>query len=63
MSNKTKQHTVRLPTRLFEAIEMRALVNRRSVNKEIEVLLGGLLDQAARSDATVMASMQERASP
>lgn len=54
----TKQHTVRLPVALFERLEMRAVLMRRSINKEIEDLIQVALDHQADVDAKTSAAMK-----
>lgn len=48
--SEIKQHTIRLPGPLFDHISMRAIAMRRSVNKEIEILLKNALKAVAESD-------------
>lgn len=60
---KSTQHTIRLPTRLFETIQLRALANRRSVNKEIEVMVTSHINAAVAADEATVAAMREKPQP
>lgn len=54
MTTEAKQHTIRLPKQIFDQIESRATMNRRSVNQEIVVMLKNGLDlQVANDRATL----------
>jgi hypothetical protein len=49
MSN-IKQHTIRLPQDLYDYYSMRSLANRRSLNREIEMVLKTAMERAQSAD-------------
>lgn len=59
----TKNRTIRIPKLLDDQIHDRALLHRRSVNKEIMYMLEQQIDQSVESDRRVMKSMSDLTRP
>lgn len=56
MSN-IKQHTIRLPQDLYDYYSMRSLANRRSLNREIEMVLKSNMDRAQAADRAAIETL------
>lgn len=56
--SQVRQHTVRLPSDLFERLEMRAVFMHRSINKEIEALIEAALNNMLETDSRTAQAMQ-----
>ena len=54
---EVRQHTIRLPSDMYDVIAMRALANRRSVNKEIEVMLQDMIARQITVEKAILDSM------
>lgn len=60
---QVKQHTIRMPSDLYDQLAMRALCQGRSLNKEIIMILKDRMKQQVEADAAAIATVPQTTSP
>ena len=59
MREAVVRHTVYLPITLLRQIQARAIINRRSVSKELVVLIEDGIDYSVKSDLAIIEAQRQ----